>query len=159
MWRLIDPLSVGRRKKSSNPLNDAGFALLWKCASIAQRRAVLASDAALAHRYAALCTSRDERKLEVSAAHLIFRNTDAAGLPRNESCPIVKITTEGRSVVAQVTTRGHSIGYVFRRLHSVGSWSAKNITDARRRCTRPPRCFATTRNLLTDRGGDRVTRV
>ena len=90
VWHL-DPLSVGRRKKSSNPLNDAGFALLWKCASIAQRRAVLASDAALAHRYAALCTSRDERKLEVSAAHLIFRNTDAAGLPRNESVPLSKL--------------------------------------------------------------------
>ena len=58
---------------------------------------MLASDAALADRYAALCTSRAERKLEVSAAHLIFRNTDAAGLPRNESFPIVKITTEGRS--------------------------------------------------------------
>jgi hypothetical protein len=79
---------------------------------------MLASDATLAHRYAALCTSRDERKLEVSAAHLIFRNTNAAGLPRNESCPIVKITTEGRSVVAQMTTRGQCIGYVFRRLHS-----------------------------------------
>jgi hypothetical protein len=79
---------------------------------------MLASDAALADRYAAQCTSRAERKLEVSAAHLIFRNTDAAGLPRNESFPIVKITTEGRSVVAKVTTRGQCIGYVFRRLHS-----------------------------------------
>ena len=117
VWHL-DPLSVGRRKKSSSPLNDAGFTLLWKCASIAERRATLASDAALAHRYAALCTSRAERKLEVSAARLIFRNTDAAGLPRNESCPIVKIATEGRSVVAQVMTRGQGIGYVFRRLHS-----------------------------------------
>jgi hypothetical protein len=117
VWHL-DPLSVGRRKKSSSPLNDAGFALLWKCTSIAERRAMLASDTALAHRYTALCTSRAERKLEVSAAHLIFRSTDAASLPRNESCSIVKITTEGRSVVAQVTTRGQRIGYVFRRLHS-----------------------------------------
>ena len=81
------PLSVGKRKKSSSPLNDAGFASLWKCTSIAERRAMLASDAALADRYAAQCASRAERKLEVSAAHLIFRNPDAAGLPRNESFP------------------------------------------------------------------------
>ena len=76
---------------------------------------MLASDA-VAIRHCAL--QGPSANLRCRQPTLIFRNTDAAGLPRNESFPIVKITTEGRSVVAQVTTRGQCIGYVFRRLHS-----------------------------------------
>jgi hypothetical protein len=116
LWRL-DPLSVGRRKKSTSPLNDPGFAALWNCASILERRELLAADPALAQRYSAISTGR-ERQLEVSTARLIFHRTDPAGLPRQETCPIVKATAEGRSVVAQVVTRAQLIGYVFRRQKS-----------------------------------------
>ena len=70
LWR-IDPLSVGRRKRSISPLNDPGYALLWKCASLEERSEVLAADAALAARYSAL-SARIDRTLEVAMGHLRF---------------------------------------------------------------------------------------
>lgn len=112
VWR-IDPLSVGRRKQSTSPLNDPGFALLWKCASFSERQDLLAADPALGARYEAR-SARIDRTLEVSAGRLVFSGT-ASGKPREETCPIVKITSEGRSVIAQVVTRQQLIGYVFRR--------------------------------------------
>ena len=111
-WR-IDPLSVGRRKQSTSPLNDPGYALLWKCVSFAKRKDLLAADPALAARYEAL-SARIDRTLEVSVRRLIFSGS-RNGEPRASTCPVVKVTNEGRSVIAQVISRGQQIGYVFRR--------------------------------------------
>ena len=111
-WR-IDPLSVGRRKRSTTPLNDPGYAMLWKCASFAERNGLLAADPALAVRYEAL-SAKIDRTLEVSVGRLVFSGT-GNGASHESSCPIVKITSEGRSVIAQVISRGQQIGYVFRR--------------------------------------------
>jgi hypothetical protein len=113
VWRL-DPLSVGRRRASRRPLDDPGRAALWKCGSIAELREMLAADAALAQRYEALAT-RIVRRLDVRAARLTFFSLNGAGEPREESCPVVKVAAEGRSVIAEVATRGQLIGYVFRR--------------------------------------------
>jgi hypothetical protein len=100
-----------------SPLNDPAFASLWKCASLAEGREMLAADPALAQRYSEL-SARVERRLEVSTVRLIFHSADPTGLPLVESCPVVRITTEGRSVVVQLATRGQLIGYVFRRQQS-----------------------------------------
>ena len=115
LWR-IDPLSVGRRKKASSPLNDPGFARLWACSSWAEQKALLDADPALAERYRAR-NAWNDRTLEVTAAHLIFRSS-ANGAPREEACPIVKTTSEGRSAIAQVVTRNQLTGYAFRRQKS-----------------------------------------
>lgn len=112
LWR-IDPLAVGRRKRSTSPLNDSGYAQLWKCASLEERSEVLADDAALAARYAVL-SARIDRTLEVTPGRLTFSGT-SDGTPRESAYPIVKVTSEGRSVVAQVISRGQLVGYVFRR--------------------------------------------
>jgi hypothetical protein len=114
-WR-IDPLSVGRRKKSTSPLNDPGYAMLWKCASFAERKDLLGTDPALAARYEAL-SARLDRTLEVSSGRLTFSGI-RNGEPHESTCPIVKVTSEGRSVVAQVISRKQQIGYVFRRQQS-----------------------------------------
>jgi hypothetical protein len=111
LWRL-DPLSVGRRRVS-NALEDPGFARLWDCASVAEREALLAADPELAARYEARST-RIDRTLQVSPARLVFSGT-TSGEPRESACPVVKITSEGRSVIAQVLSRGQLVGYVFRR--------------------------------------------
>jgi hypothetical protein len=115
LWR-IDPLSVGRHKRSMSPLNDPGFAMLWQCASVDERHEMLAADAALAARYAER-SARIDRTLEVAATRLTFCGT-TGGTPREATCPIVKITAEGRSVIAQVISRRQLIGYVFRRQQS-----------------------------------------
>ena len=112
LWRL-DPLSVGRRRRVSNVLEAPGFARLWDCASFAEREALLAADPELAARYAARSAQID-RTLEVSPARLVFSGP-THGEPRESACPIVKVTAEGRSVIAQVLSRGQLVGYVFRR--------------------------------------------
>jgi hypothetical protein len=115
VW-CLDPLSVGRRKASTSPLRDPHFALLWKSASIAERHAKLAAHPALAQRYTALCDSRRGHKLDVSAGFLVFQGTDFSAAPRIYQ--VVKVTVEGRSVIAQVMARGQSVGYEFRRQQS-----------------------------------------
>ena len=150
LWR-IDPLSVGRRKRSTSPLRDPGYALLWKCASFAERKDLLAADPALAARYEAR-NSHIDRTLEVSVGRLIFSGTSSAGsrseTPRESVCPIVKVASEGRSVIAQVVSRDQQIGYVFRRQQA---WLVVSERYYGRAATLYPRstsrCSATTRTL------------
>ena len=105
-------------------------------ASIAERRAMLTSTQyapRIAMQHCAL--TKPSANSRVSAAQLIFRNTDAASLPSNEDCPIVKITTEAIRRVTQVR-RGQWHRLRISSATFLKFLGAENFPDARRCCTR-----------------------
>ena len=113
---IRDPLSVSRNKVAKRMLGQDGLRLLSGCGSMADVRLCLGNHVELAAKYEALCRLGSEGRLIITKRDMTWTESETEFKPaRTANSAIVRVTTEGRSIIVHPPSARTVSGYALRK--------------------------------------------